>query len=100
MDWGEIGEWLGAAVVIAAIIIFPRLVSFRHRAITGAVLFPLGWVGVFGGLALDDRPFMQSGAVPYIWIGSSALAILLGIVLLVPVLFEWRRRVRKPKYKK
>lgn len=63
----------------------------------GAILFPLGWAGAFGGLALRDRPFMQSEAMAFTWLGGSMLAIVLGITLLVPVFFEWVRRRRKPR---
>lgn len=83
--------------MIAALFLFPRWFSFRYRAIVGAILFSLGWVGIFGGLALGDRPFMQSEAVAFTWIGISALAIVLSITLLVPVFFEWRRKRRKPR---
>jgi hypothetical protein len=97
MDLGEAGEWVGAAVVIAAVFLFPRWLSFRSRAIAGAILFPLGWVGIFGGLALGDRPFMQSEAMAYTWMGISALAIVLAITLLVPVFFEWLRKRRNSR---
>jgi hypothetical protein len=97
MDWNEAGEWLGAAVIIAGIILLPRWFSFRQRAIAGAILFPLGWAGIFIGLAVGDRPFMQSEAVAYTWVGVCAFAVALGIVLLVPVFREWRRKNRRPR---
>ncbi len=55
---------------------------------------PLGWAGIFGGLALGDRQFLQSEAVAFTWMGISALAIVLSITLLVPVFFEWLRKRR------
>ena len=97
MDKGEAGEWAGAAVLIAAMFLFPRWLSFRRRAISGAILFPLGWAGVFSGLALGDRQFMQSEAAASTWAGTSALAIVLSITLLVPVFFEWLRKRRRPR---
>jgi hypothetical protein len=83
--------------MIAALFLFPRWFSFRSRAIAGAILFPLGWVGILSGLALGNRPFMQSEAVAFTWMGISALAIMLAITLLVPVFFEWRRKRCKPR---
>lgn len=83
--------------MIAALFLFPKWFSFRRRAIAGAILFLSGWVGIFGGLALGDRPFMQSEAVAFTWMGISALAIVLAITLLVPVFFEWLRKRRKPR---
>jgi hypothetical protein len=100
MDWNEVGKLVGAAVLIAALFLFPKWFSFRHRAIAGAALLPFGWAGIFGGLALGDRPFMQSEAVAWVWVGISTLAIVLAITLLVPVFFEWRRKRRKPRRKK
>jgi len=95
MGWKDAGEWLAAAVPIAALLIFPKWFSFRSRAIAGAVLFPFGWVGVISGLALDDQPFMQFEIVVWTWMGISTTAILLSIILLVPLAFEWRKRRRK-----
>lgn len=98
MNWSEAGEWAGAAVVmIAALFLFSRWFSFRRRAIAGAILSPLGWVGIFSGLALGDRSFLQSEAAAFKWMGIRALAIVLAITLLVPVLFEWLRKRRKPR---
>lgn len=97
MDWNEAGQWAGAAVLIAALFLFPRWFSFRHRAMSGATLFPLGWAGIIGGVALGDQPFMQFEAVAWFWMGISATAVVLAITLLVPVLFEWRRMARKPR---
>lgn len=94
MDENEVLEWVGAAVLIAAFFLFPKWFSFRQRAITGAVLFTLGWMGIFAGLSLSDRPFMQSEAAAFAWVGISALAIVIAITLLVPLLFEWRRKRR------
>lgn len=96
MDLGEAGEWAAVAVMIAALLLFPRWFSFRSRAIAGAILFPLGWAAVLGGLHLGDRPFMQSEVVVFIWTGLSAFALVLAITLLVPVFFEWRKKRRKP----
>ena len=83
--------------MIAALLLFPRWFSFRHRALVGSILFPLGWLGVFVGLALGDQPFMQSEVVAFTWVGISVLAITLAITLLVPVFFEWRRKRRNPR---
>jgi hypothetical protein len=98
MDWNETGEWLATAVLIAALLGLPRWFSFRNRAIAGAVLFPLGWAGMIGGVALGDRPFMQSEILVWAWMGASAVAIVLSVVLLVPVFFEWCRKRRKPRH--
>ena len=94
MDENEVLEWVGAAVLIAAFFFFPKWFSFRQRAIAGAVLFTLGWMGIFAGLSLGDQPFMQSEAVAFGWVGISALAIVIAITLLLPLLYEWRRRRR------
>lgn len=83
--------------MLAALLPFPRWFSFRGRAIAGAILLFLGWAAVFGGLAVGDRPFMQSEAVAFAWVGISAFAIVLAITLLVPVFFEWLRKRRKPR---
>lgn len=85
--------------MIAALLLFPKWISFRRRAFAGAALFSLGWAGVLGGLALDDRSFMQSEAIAFKWIAVSTLAIVLGITLLVPVFFEWLKTLRKPRRK-
>jgi hypothetical protein len=97
MDWSKTGEFLGAAVLIAALFLFPKWFSFRSRAIAGGALFPIGWAGIFSGLALGDQRFMQSEIVAWIWLGVSGSAIVLGITLLVPVFFEWRRVHHPPK---
>ena len=97
MDWNDVAMWIGAVIFIAALVLFPRWFSFRHRAIAGTVLFPAGWAGLFTGLALGDRPFMRTEAVAWLWVGISGLAIVLSVILLVPVVFEWRRKRRRPK---
>ncbi|ODP36418.1 hypothetical protein BFL28_05285 [Sphingomonas turrisvirgatae] len=97
MDWKEAGEWAATVALIAGLLLFPKWMSFRRRAIAGAILFPVGWAGASGGLALGDRPFMQSEAVAFTWMGISVLAIVLGITLLVPVVFEWIRKRRAPR---
>lgn len=97
MDYSEVGRWAGAAILIAALFLFPRWFSFRRRAIAGAILFPLGWLGIISGLALGDQPFMQSEAVAFAWVGICTLAIVLAITLFVPVLFEWLSGRRKPR---
>jgi len=81
--------------MIAALFLFPRWFSFQRRAIAGAILFLFGWVGIFAGFFLGDRPFMQSEVMAFTWVGISALANVLAITLLVPVFFEWRRKRRK-----
>ena len=97
MDLGEAGGWVGAAITIAAVFLFPRWLSFRARAVAGALLFLFGWAGIFGGLALGDQSFVQSEAVAFTWMGISALAIVLAITLLVPVVVEWLKKRRKPR---
>ncbi len=96
MDIKVLQEWVAPALLIAAMFLFPKWFSFRRRAIAGIALFPLGWAGIFGGLALGNRPFMQSEAVAGAWMGISALTLVLSITLLVPVFNEWRRKRRKP----
>lgn len=97
MDWSEAATGIAAAIAIAALFLFPKWFSFRHRAIAGAVLFVIGWVGIFTGLALGNEQFMQSMVVAWLWMGSSSLAIVTAITLLVPVFFEWRRKRRRAK---
>ncbi len=97
MDWSEVGQWAGAGTAIAGLLLLPRWFSLRHRAIAGAILFILGWAGICGGVALGERPFMQSETAAFAWMGISALAILLAITLLVPVFFEWLTKRRKPR---
>jgi hypothetical protein len=97
VDWNEPAEWATVAVIIAAMFLFPKWLSFRSRAIAGAILFVSGWAGIFAGLTLGNRPFMQSEAVAFAWVGISALSILLANILLVPIFFEWLRRRRKPR---
>jgi hypothetical protein len=84
-------------VLISALLLLPRWFSFRQRALAGAILFPVGWAGVFAGVTLGNRPFMQSEVVAFAWVGISVLAVVLSITLLVPVFFEWRRKHRKPR---
>jgi uncharacterized membrane protein YcjF (UPF0283 family) len=100
MDWSEAGEWLGATAIIAALFLFPKWLSFRGRAIAGTALFLIGWTGIFSGLALGDQQFIQSEMMAWIWLGVSATAIVLGITLLMPVFFEWRRIRRRSKHRK
>ena len=100
MDWNEVATWIGAIILIAALLLFPRWFSFRHRVVAGTVLFTLGWAGIFTGLALGDRPFMQTEAVAWLWVGISGLAIVLSITLQVPVFFEWLKKRRQPKRRK
>lgn len=97
MDWNEVTTWMGTVILIAAMLLFPRWFSLRHRVIVGTILFPLGWAGIFAGLALGDQAFMQSEVVVWLWVGMSAFAIVLAITLLVPALFEWLRKRRRPK---
>jgi hypothetical protein len=94
MDENEFWGWVGAAILIALFFLFPQLASFRRRAIAGTILFLLGWAGILAGLSLGDRPFMQSEAVAFTWVGISALAIVIAITLLVPLFFEWLRKRR------
>ena len=94
MDENEFWGWAAAAILIAWFFLFPRWASFRRRVIAGTILFLLGWVGVLVGLSLGDRPFMQSEAVAFTWVGISALAIVIAITLLVPLFFEWLRKCR------
>jgi hypothetical protein len=97
MDWSQFGQWVGVAIVIAALILLPRFFSFRLRAIAGILLFAVGWAGIFVGVSLDEPPLMRSEAIAYTWVGLSTLAICLAIVLLVPLFFEWRRNRRRAK---
>ena len=100
MDWNEVGIWASVAVLIAALFLFPRWFSARRRAMSGVILFALGWAGIFGSLALDNQAFMQSEVVAWFWMGTSAIAVVLAITLLVPLLFEWRRMRRRNRRKK
>ena len=100
MDQSVIAELAAVASVLAATFFFPKWFSFRQRAIAGAILFPLGSLGIFIGLALGDQPIMRSETFASIWIGACGFALILSITLLVPVLFEWRRKTRHPRARK
>ena len=92
MEQSNTAELAAVASVLAATFFFPKWFSFRHRAIAGAILFTLGWLG--------DQPIMRSETFASIWIGACGFALILSITLLVPVLFEWRRKTRRPRAKK
>ncbi len=97
MDGNETATWIGTAILIAALFLFPKWLSFRHRAMWGAMSSVVGWAGLFIGLVLGDQPFMQSDAVALTWVSICGLAIILSITLLVPAFFEWLRKRRQPR---
>ena len=87
----------GCVVVLLGLLYYlPKRFSQRQRVYSGIALFFSGWAGIFSGLALDDAPFLQDEAVAYGWMGISAVAIVLGITLLMPVAFE-RLRAWRPR---
>jgi hypothetical protein len=86
MVWNDVAQWVAVLLVVAAIILLPRWLSVRSRAVTGVILIALGSGGVWVGLALADQPIMQSEAAVSLWLGACAVALVLGIVLLVPLL--------------
>ena len=93
----------GAAVVIGLMLYLPHKFTRRSRLIAGVVLFAGGWAGLLLGLALGDQPWLQNEAVAYGWMGTFAVAVLLGIVLFVPAALEWvrvhwPRRSRREKW--
>ncbi len=96
----ETAEIVVAIFLIAVLLLSPRFLSFRHRAIAGAIIFLSGWTIIFLGFVLSDQQFLQSQKVAFIWVGASAFAIMIGVTLLVPVAYEWWRKHRKPRRKK
>lgn len=96
----DILNWFAALLIIALMFYLPTRFTRRTRVLTGAALFVLGWGGVFLGLSLGDRPFLQVEWVAMTWVGTCGAAILLSITLLVPAFFEWLRARRKPRRKR
>ena len=89
----DLGIVAGVAVVISLILYIPRKLSRRTRTIAGVVLFIAGWAGALIGLILGDEPWLHNETVAFTWMGISAAAILLGIVMF-PSVFEWWRAYR------
>jgi hypothetical protein len=94
MSSSDIFEAIGVVVVIALILYLPRRFSLKQRALAGLALSIVGWGGVFLGLSLGNRPFLQNEAVAYAWMGSFAACTVLGIICLVSATLEWLRSVR------
>ena len=85
--------YASVALLVAAIIFIPRQVALRRRAFIGVSLFVIGWAGLVGGLALSDRPFLQSETVALVWVGGFAFLLVLAAVMLVTAAIEgWRRK--------
>lgn len=86
--------YAAVAVLLVAIFLVPKWVSLRHRAIVGAALFIIGWVGVFGGLALSDQPFLQSETIAVAWMSVFALLLVGSVVFLVSAAVDCLRLKR------
>lgn len=91
---------IAAIIIIAAMFILPKFFTLRQRAISGLILFVVGWSGVFGGLALSDQPFLQSEKVAYVWVSTFVIGLILSVTLLVPACGElvgnwFSRRLKK-----
>ena len=78
-----------AFLVIAGIIFwYSDKYRRRTRVIAALILATLGWGGVFLGLTLCDKPFMQSEAVAYAWMGICAGILLFSVVIGVPAVWD------------
>lgn len=94
----EIGGAIALVLVAGIIFNYQDRYSRKIRAITGAILFVLGWIGIFSALVLPNMPFMQNEKLVYAWIGTAAGAIVLGLVFVVNAVstaLEDRVRLRK-----
>ena len=83
-----------ALATVGLMLYLPGRFSRRRRVIAGLASFVAGWAGIFLGLALGNRPFLQNEIVAYAWMGTCSAATVLAIILLVPAAFEWLRAVR------
>jgi ABC-type tungstate transport system substrate-binding protein len=92
-------ELIAALTLLAVFAFASQRFSARTRAIAGSALFIVGWVGVFIGLALGDRSFLQDETVALVWVGICTLSVVLGGLFLVFLVSEcWRKR-RKGRHK-
>lgn len=80
--------YAAVALVVGGVLFIPKRVGLSRRVQLGGILFIIGWAGIFGGLALGDKPFLQSEAVALAWMGGFAFLLVLSIVLLVPAAME------------
>jgi hypothetical protein len=88
MTFYDAAVYASVALIIVAIVVISKRFSLRQRIDVGSVLLFFSLAVIFGGLALSDRPFLQSEAVALIWMGSSAFLLVLSIVLIVPAAME------------
>lgn len=100
MSSHDLVEAAGVLIIIGLMFYLPRKFNRRQRSIAGIALFVGGWAGIFLGLALDNRSFLQSELVAYIWMGSCMAATVLAITLLVPTGLEWLKSVRPRRGKR
>jgi xanthosine utilization system XapX-like protein len=94
MSSSDIFEAFGVVVLIGLIFYLPRRFSVKQRAVAGIALSIVGWSGIFSGIALGNRPFLQNEAMAYAWMGGSAVCTVLGIICLTSAALDWLRSVR------
>jgi hypothetical protein len=94
MSTSDIFEAMGVVVLIGLIFYLPRRFSLKQRAVAGILFSFVGWGGIFMGVGLGNRPFLQNEIVAYAWMGSFAACTVLGIICLVSAALEWLRSVR------
>ena len=90
----DLAVYAAVALLIAAILLVPRVVSFRRRLVVGTLFFIAGWAGIFGGLAMGDQPFLKSEIAALLWMGCSSLLLVASVVFLVTAAVDWIRLKR------
>lgn len=88
MNNAEIIQTLCVLAALGLLYFLPKKLSQRRRFYVGAGLLALGCIGIGAALALGDTPMFQNETLAFAWVGMSAGAVMLGIILLVPVVFE------------
>jgi hypothetical protein len=90
----------GTALVVVVMFYVPRLIGARRRLQLGVALFAAAWLGILSALWLSDMPLLQSEGVAFLWVGASALALIVAIPLVLTALLDWwgPRRPRRQRW--
>lgn len=89
---GQAPHWLVLMGILSIAWFLPRELPVKPRLIAGFPLSVIGGISAYAGLGLRDDPLMESESVVDLWIGLTALCVLIGMVLLFSALFEGLRR--------
>ena len=99
MSFYDVAQYACLALVIAAVLYFPRKIGARQRLRVGSILFVVGWAGILAGLRFSYLPVLQSEAVAYAWTGLFALAIVVATIFLVTAFFDWLGLTRPRRHR-